>query len=314
MQRAMLMPPPSGPSAEGHYGPQELRESAERDVGSFLIPFAALFGPGDVPSHRTMTSSRIKAALAAGMLAGPLLALGQITPGVQCLPNADTCLVPPNHKQALFGDYRAVNGVFSKDHLWMSPVGFIPPRTKGRMVAYGYGYYVYPPEPGVAVRRQVDASDKANGIVDFIHLADLNRPLRAGDTFGWRMRVVTHSTERFGVSDVIQTPLGARIYSRPAGPSSRWHEHRPEEENPCRTCSGGADDVFYNARLLKTPDRGTVKAYVSYDSTATAFESVFNTGNFWTVNKDDPSGTYVSEIWAYNKLIMRIHFPVEMKP
>lgn len=257
------------------------------------------------------------------LVVGTLLTLGvclaqhsfaQTTLGTHCEPNAQVCYVPPNHKEPLFGEYKAVNGVFNKDHIWKNPVGFVPPQKIGKMLAYGYGYFIYPPEPGVVVRRSVTPSDKANGIVDFIHLADLGRSLRAGDTFGWRMRVIAHSTERFAVSDVIQTPLNTKIYTRPAGPRSSWHEHLPEEHNPCKTCSGGADNIYYNAKLQRTIDRGQVKAFLSYDSTPTEFENVFNTGNFWTLNNNDPSGTYVSEIWAYNKLIMRIYFPVEMKP
>jgi hypothetical protein len=241
---------------------------------------------------------------------------------ITCPQNGLACVLPKDYNKPLFGEYKMTGGQFPREHLLRAPVAVHAPNTpKNKMHSLGLGYYIQAPQPGVVVKRDVATSDKSYGLFDFIHLADLGRPLKAGDTFGWRMRVNVprlSATERLGVAEVMQVPMKAPIYVRPAGPGSRWHTYFLEEQEPKTPAERTSwqqrldysHNEYFTLKTITTPDRGKVKAHLGYDGSPFILPENYIPGNFWTVMSEDPDGDYVSEIWFYNQLIMRIYFPV----
>ena len=204
---------------------------------------------------------------------------------------------------------------------FMPPIAVHPLGQPSRRVSssgnsVGVGYYVFAPEAGVVTKRLVPPGDKAAGIYDFIHLSDLNRPLRAGDTFGWRVRFHTPnvSLSKFQVLEVLEVPENARVFTQPAGLGSSWHEHLLEEQRPRtqaeRNLKTYDSNTFFNLLSINTTDRGRVKAHLFANSFVAGPSENYKASNFWTLASDDPDGEYVANIWVDNKLIGRVHFPV----
>ena len=240
--------------------------------------------------------------LAALLAASPVQAA--IT-GLKCNADRSECVQVLSPERSLFGLVTAQGS--ARPGVPRVPVLVPPPGREGQQDGMTRAFYLYPPELGLAVRRDTTAQDKGAGMVDFVPLASLGRPLRAGDTFGWRMRVhVPGGGNRFGVAELMVAPMETFLYSRPAGPTSRWHEHLVPGERSSRQVTGPVFDNAWPVRLDGRMGRG----YLTYQAFAHSGLGDYLAANFWTVNRDDADGEYLVDLWAYGRMVARLVFQV----
>jgi hypothetical protein len=222
-------------------------------------------------------------------------------------PMLSCCVMPPKFITPLFETAQLISP--ERERKPISPVVLVPssdaktPSPKAHMM-------VFPPEFGLANERGLTGpTDKSSGKWLFTPWYKVNRPLKAGDTFGWRMRIYAPdqgASDHPSVLEEIIAPKGTPLHSR-YSPSS-WVDNRPTNERNKPAPHNGT--IFHIVE--EYPDNGRqVWSLTTGPKVLTAVTGTFHAFNFWTVTDKDPKGDYMLKIWLHNKVIAEMNFTVQ---
>lgn len=222
-------------------------------------------------------------------------------------PMLSCCIMPPDFAKALFDTKQGLSS--ERERKPISPVVMVP-SSDSKMVSPPAHMLVFAPEFGLAQERALTGpTDKSSGKWTFIPWHTVNRPLKVGDTFGWRMRIYApnlSASSHPSVLEEIISPKGTQLHTR-YSPSS-WVDNRPTYERKQPSPHNGT--IFHIVEEF--PDNGrTVWSLTSTPKVLSAVSGTFTAFNFWTITDKDPKGDYELKIWSYNKLIAQMTVAVQ---